>query len=129
MENEILQIPATIESINSRVDGTWSLKIGTQELSEENAKAIIKLNRRLGWFIFKETAIEEADIINIPESTPEFKGDKTPSQRLRGTIYVWWQQTKPTKTFDEFYKQRMEQMIDWVKGKLEDNGADGEPKE
>lgn len=129
MENELLQIPATIESINSRVDGTWSLKVGTQELSEENAKAILGLNRKLGWFIFKETPLEEADIINIPESTPEFKGDKTPGQRLRGVLYVLWEQTKATKTFDEFYRTKMEQIIDWVKGKLENNGADGEEKE
>lgn len=120
-ENEkiLLQIPATIESINSRVDGTWSLKIGTQELDEENARAVIGLNRKLGYFIFKENPLEEADLIDIPESTPEFKGDKTPGQRLRGVLYVLWEQTKATKTFDEFYRQKMENIIQWAKEKLD----------
>ena len=119
MPEEILQIPATIESINSRVDGTWSLKIGTQELNEENAKVIIKLNRKLGYFIFKETPLEEADLINIPEARPEFAGDKTPGQRLRGVLYVLWEQTKPTKPFDEFYRRKMEQIIMWAKEKFD----------
>lgn len=118
MEKEILQIPATIESINSRVDGTWSIKVGTQELNEDNTKAIIRLNRKLGYFLFKETPLKEADYLDIPESRPEFAGDKTPSQRLRGVLFVLWQQTKPTKTFDEFYRIRMEAIITWVKEKL-----------
>jgi hypothetical protein len=118
-ETILLQIPATIESISSRVDGTWSLKVGTQELDEESAKAVLALNRRLGYFIFKESAIREADLVDIPESSPEFKGDKTPSQRLRGVLYVLWEQTKATKTFDEFYRMKMESIITWVKEKLD----------
>ena len=119
MEQEILMIPATIEAINSRVDGSWSIRVGTQELNEESARAILKLNRKLGYFIFKETLLEETDLINIPESKPEFVGDKTPSQRLRGVLYVLWEQTKPTKTFDEFYRARMESVIQWAKEKLD----------
>ena len=119
MEQEILQIPATIEAINSRVDGTWTLKVGTQELSEENARVLLKLNRKLGHFFFKESRLQEADLADIPESILEFKGDKTPSKRLRGVLYVLWEQTKATKTFDEFYRRKMELIITWVKEKLE----------
>jgi len=119
MKQELLQIPATIESINSRVDGTWSVKIGTQELNEESARTILKLHRKLGYFLFKETPMVEADLVDIPESAPEFKGDKTPGQRLRGILYVLWEQTKPTKTFDEFYRMKMEQLIQWAKEKLD----------
>ena len=119
MQKEILQIPATIERIASRVDGTFVISVGTQELSDEAGQMIIKLNRKLGWFIFKETPLAEADLINIPESAPEFKGDKTPGQRLRGVLYVLWEQTKPTKTFDEFYRSKMEQLIQWAKEKLD----------
>ena len=119
MDKEIIQIEATIESIRSRVDGTWSLGVGTQELKEEQAKVLLRLNRKLGWFLFKETPLEEADLIDIPETTPEFKSDKTPSQRLRAVLYVYWGQRKPTKTFDEFYRQQMEKIIEWIKEKLE----------
>ena len=119
IEKEILQIAATVESIRSRVDGTWVLGVGTQELKEEQAKVLLKLNRKLGYFLFKVTPLQEADLINIPETTPEFKGDKTPSQRLRAVLYVYWGQRKPTKTFDEFYKTQMEKIIEWMKEKLE----------
>ena len=115
----LLKLPATIETIKSRVDGTWSLLIGTQELLEEQASALLKLNRKLGWLLFKEVAFEEADLINIPDTKPEFKGDKTPGQRLRAVLYLLWKQTKSDKNFDEFYKIKMEKLISWAKEKLE----------
>ena len=119
MEKEILQLSSTIEKISSRADNTWAITFGTQELNEDQAKYLIKLNRKLGWLLFKASPLAEADIIDIPESTPEFKGDKSPSQRLRGVLYVLWEQKKTTKTFDEFYRQRMEAIISWAKEKLE----------
>lgn len=117
----LLQIAATIETIKSRKDGTWSFHIGTQELDEEQTTAVIGLNRKQGWFIFKENAIVEADLLNIPEVQPEFKTDKTPSQRLRACLYVLWEQKykKQYKAFEDFYKVQMEKISSWVKEKLE----------
>ena len=117
-KKEILQLPATIEAIKSRVDGTWSLLIGTQELAEEQARILLRLNRKLGWILFKESQMEESDLINIPDAVPEFKGDKTPGQRLRAVLYLLWKQNPKEKTFDEFYKQQMEKLISWAKEKL-----------
>ena len=119
MEN-LLQLPATIESINSRIDGTWTIKVGTQELGEEQARSIILLNRKLGWFYFKENPLVEADLLNIPEVKPEFKDDKTPSRRLRSVLYVLWEKKyKKVNSFDDFYRQQMEKIIVWAKEKLE----------
>ena len=117
--NEMLMIPATIESIRSKVDGSWSIGVSTQELSEEGGSILLRLNRKLGYFLFKETPMLESDLIDIPETKPEFKGDKTPGQRLRGVLYVLWEQTKATKTFDEFYRTKMENIIQWAKEKLD----------
>ncbi len=123
MENKktILQLPATIESINSRADGTWTLKLGTQEINEEQSKAVIKLNRKLGWFIFKENPLKESDLVDIPEIEPEFKTDKSPSQRLRGVLYVLWEKKYKAKgdDFDDFYKKQMEKIITWAKEKID----------
>lgn len=120
-QKEILQLPATIESINSRVDGSWSIKVGTQELNDEQGKNLIKLNRKLGWFLFKETPFEEPDLLDIPEPETEFKTDKTPSQRLRAVLFRLWEQKYKTKydTFEECYKILMEKIISWAKNKLE----------
>lgn len=118
---DLLQISAIIEGIASRKDGTFKLSVGTQELDEEEALSLIRLNRKMGWFVFKENPLVEADLINIPEIKPEFEDEKTPSQRLRNVLYVLWEQKykKDYKTFDAFYKVQVEKIIDWVKQKLE----------
>jgi len=67
----------------------------------------------------KENKIVENEVINIPDIVPEFKGEKTPSQRMRACLYVLWEQNKTTKTFEEFYRTQMEKLIEFIKGKLE----------
>jgi hypothetical protein len=43
----------------------------------------------------------------------------TQSQRLRATLYRLWEVEKyPDETFDEYYKEHMEKIINWVKSKL-----------
>jgi hypothetical protein len=52
----------------------------------------------------------------------EVKGEfdrKTPGQRLRATIYVWWQQAGEQGDFETFYLHKMEKIIEGVKSKLE----------
>jgi hypothetical protein len=43
---------------------------------------------------------------------------KTPSERLRSVIYVLWEQTSKVKTFEVYYLDFMEQLINKVKAKL-----------
>lgn len=46
-------------------------------------------------------------------------GGKTPSQRLRASIFIWWDQLNRPDDFENFYKMKMEKLIDIIKGKLE----------
>jgi hypothetical protein len=55
---------------------------------------------------------------------PKYKVDKeletkTPSNRLRNTLYVLWEQEGATGEFDDFYKKMMNKFIELVKDKLE----------
>jgi len=43
---------------------------------------------------------------------------KTPSERLRSVIFVLWEQTSKVKTFEVYYLDFMEQLINKVKAKL-----------
>lgn len=122
MEKEtILQISATIEGIASRSDKTWKITIGTQELDENQAKAVIKLAHQQGYFFFKGSPIKPEDLLNVPEVTPEFVKEKSPSQRLKNVLYRWWEQNYKKKypNFEDFYKRQMERLIEQVKEKLE----------
>ena len=114
-----LQLPATIESISSRVDGTWSIKIGTQELTSEQGIILLELNRKIGWFLFKEAPLEEADIIDIPEVKPEFGAEKSPSQKMRNIIYrIWEKNTNKQKPFPDYYKSYMFKLNEMLKEKI-----------
>ena len=53
----------------------------------------------------------------IKEIRGEFE-NRTPSQRLRATIFVWWKQQNEPGEFADFYRRRMETLIDQVKAEL-----------
>ena len=113
----MFQTSANIESIATRVDNTIKIVIGTQELEAEQAVELFKLKGKQGWVLFKENPLEQKDI--PPEPAPEFKNDKSPSARLRATLYVWWEQnTGKQKTFDAFYKEWIETKITQIKETL-----------
>ena len=60
---------------------------------------------------------------NIPEQQADSEGRKmkTPSQRLRATLFVYYtQRIDKSKTFDQFYVEQMEKIIDRFKANLDD---------
>ena len=68
------------------------------------------LHGDFGWFAFSTNPDENVEIPDEP--APEFKSDKSPSQRLRSVLYIYWSEnTNKKKTFQEFYS-------DWVNKKI-----------
>ena len=94
--------------------------IDTQEISQE--AEVTKLFRLksfgVGWFCFKNKEIVAED---IPAYDPKgFEEEKTPSQRLRSVLYVYFKEVKKGKDsdFDGFYRNVFEQLIENYKAKL-----------
>jgi len=114
-----IQISGILESITTRKDGTLKLIFGTQEIKDHSSIAnLFSLVHAYGYCLFSPQKIKEEDV-KIPEFVPEFKSDKTPSQRLRSCLYVLYEQQKPDIDFDSWYKQKMEKIIEFVKEKLD----------
>lgn len=117
----MLKVPSQIEKFESRSDNTWKLIVGTSELTQEDVAELAMLKGKEGMFVFAvQEGIKEKD---IPEILPEFKGEKTPAQRLRGVLYrIWEQQSvlsdKIRPDFETFYRSRMERLIEQLKEKL-----------
>ena len=112
--NEI-KIKALLRDKGGLADGSRKIVIETQEIEPEMAAIIPKLHNKFGWFYFGESG----ELPDLPEIKAEFDDQKTPSQRLRNTLYVFWdQQTNKTKTFQQFYAEQMEKIITWFKEKL-----------
>lgn len=122
MNKDIFQIPADVDKITTTAIKTIKITFETQKMSAEASALIWSLREKHGWLFFAETPINIEDL-KVPEKTPEFKDDKTPSQRLRAVLFVYWKQLKGEQDFDSFYKFQMEKLIEQVKEKLEPENA------
>jgi len=117
-KNKIIQFNSVIDGVQKKKDGTLSIKLGTQELKAKETALIFDMGNKYIHTVFSEVDVNPDDII-IPEIKTEFRSDKSPSQRLRNSLYVFWKNnTSKQKTFEEFYKQQMEKFIETVKDKI-----------
>jgi hypothetical protein len=123
--DELFQAPAQISKIETMSDGGVRVVIDTQEItdSEEMAKLFRLRKGDLGFFLFKNSAITNND---LPDDIELEEGEsKTPSQRLRNTLFVYWKEVKEGRgDFNGFYREQMEKFITLVKEKLPPKSAE-----
>lgn len=108
-----IQTPLIITSFSSKVDGSLRLSGTTPELSPEEKAMFMEL-QNLNLEATFSPAEERTDV-------KEVKGEfdtKTPSQRLRNVIYVYWEQKGAKGDFDSFYLRQMNKLIEKIKAEL-----------
>lgn len=114
-----VQVAATVDGVSTLKDGGLSVRLHTQELNESEMTTMLQQRGKFGWFLFAEQAFneDELELAEIRKDT----GGKTPSQRLRGVLYIAYQQSgQLDKTFEQFYSERIERYINHVKAALHD---------
>jgi hypothetical protein len=117
---ELTPIPSYFSGFRTLADGTWRITVDTQELAEHEANDIVHNVRKSGYFLFiPNNEKVDVDSLNLPEAAPEYKGDKTPGQRLRGILYRLWESLGAKGTFEEFYRIKMEEICNHFKAKLD----------
>lgn len=114
-------IPSTIEKVETMAK-SLKITIETQEtLTPETMAKMFTLKDKVGWFWFAEDAKaipETIDTKDLPDVVLE-EGQKSPSQRLRASFYVYFDQLgKPGGDFESFYRKQMEKLIDQIKERL-----------
>lgn len=113
-------LPATIENISTRKDRTVKVVIGTQELAPEKAGQLMGMQNVLAYVAIKKEAFTQEDEQLLEKLKAAEVNGKTPSQRLRNTLYVYWQQNpEGFQTSNQHYDFYMEKFIDHVKSKLD----------
>lgn len=111
--------PAIIEQVATRADRTLKIVLGCQEMSPNDGGQILSLVHQLATVYISPSEISSKEIAQVDLVEPEFSG-KTPSQRLRNTLFVAFTQNPDGfKSFDEYYRNKMEAMIEHFKSKLE----------
>jgi len=122
MEKDIINIPAILTDKGYLSDGGRKLVLITNEITDEQAYIIAKLGKgTFGFFVFSPHEIT-SDELSIPEFEPEFKTDKTPSQRLRDCMYRYYEAKNKgdTSDFEVWYKTSMSKLADSYLEKLTD---------
>lgn len=116
----MILLPSQIESIASRKDKTVKVTLGTQELTPQQAAQVFQLNQKFCYVAIKEETFQADEVEAIDNLKTDLETEKTPSQRLRGILYVNYQQ-KPEgyKDFATYYQAKMERICDHFKSKLD----------
>ena len=117
----MILIPAQLESVSTRKDKTVKLTFGSNELSPVQASELFTTANAFGFLAFKEEDFKREEI-DLVESLKADLDDslKTPSQRLRGVLYILFtKEPEGFTTFSKYYDHKMEQLINFVKGKLD----------
>ena len=109
------QAPAILNSIAYTKDGGLRLGFVTNELGNEEKIIAGTFYSKFGYVCFKENQFKESDI-PTGDATDE---TKSPSQRLRATLFVLWKQKGGKGDFEAFYRDNMEKAITRVKNLLD----------
>lgn len=113
-------LPAQIESIATRKDGTIRVAFGTQELMPSAAGDLFSLTNKSCYVAIKIENFRDEEKKVLDELKADEDGFKSPSQRLRGVLYRLFE-SKPDgfKTFALFYDSKMEQIINHLKNQID----------
>ena len=116
----MILLAGQIESIATRKDKTLKVTIGTQELSPAETGAVFNLNQDFCYFGIKQEPFTKDEEDTIDNLKADYENLKTPSQRLRGILFVSFQQDKKGyKDFSSYYVGEMERICEHYKSKLD----------
>ena len=107
-----------LDGIASKVDGTVSIKISTQEVDSMSAAALFALRGKHCKVLISDSNITtmEAELVDNQQLVSG-KKHKTESARLRAVLFLLSQQLGEDS--ETYYKQIMNGLIDHYKGKLD----------
>ena len=113
-------LPAQIEGLTSRKDKTIKVTFGTQELIPVDAAQVFQLNQRFCYIAIKEESFQQEELDNLDSIKTDLESNKTPSQRLRGILYISYQQNdEGFKDFMTYYISKMDKLCEHFKSKLD----------
>lgn len=114
-------LAAQLEGVTTRRDKTLKLTFGSQELTPSDAGNIMAIANSFCFLAIKPETFTptEKELLEQIKADTLTNAAKTPSQRLRGVLYIaFTQNNEGFDSFDKFYTHKIEQMITHFKSKL-----------
>ena len=114
--SKIFTAPSILTSIAYTRDKGLRITFVTQEIDDETRISAASYHGQFGQLAFKQSDIQADEIPDADVSDES----KTPSQRLRAVLFVFWTQQGSKGNFNEYYRKWIEVEIVKVKNKLTD---------
>lgn len=116
---ELLRIPHQGYRCKQMADGSWQTLFYHPELSPQDVATMVAGSRLPGYLVAKPNFISDEDIPT--EDAPVESGMKTPGQRLRSVLYIYWrEETNKTEDFNtQFYPRVMNELTEKYKEKIQ----------
>lgn len=117
----MITLPAILESFRSLKDRTYKITFETSELNPKQLGEIGSALNFPGFLAFNRDTFQKAQLDLIKETKVDYDDtNKTPSKRLRGVLFVYFQQEKKGyDSFEDYYRMEMEKIINHFKNKLD----------
>lgn len=105
-----------ITGIRSKVDRSLGLTISTPELSTEERAEFMNLQGVNCRALFEPTDTAPTEVYEVKKEI----GNKTQAQRVRAVLFVLWKHEGSKEEFEDYYRDKTEQYINFLKQKIED---------
>lgn len=105
-----VQVQATISKVTTLSDGALRVWVDTPELPPDHEAVLFSLRKQNLWATF---SIFDAPMPDLPETPPaDLSNGKTPSQRLRSIMFIWYKTKHGTEVgFNQMYERWIEVKI------------------
>ena len=119
-EKHAISFRCLITKIETCADRSFRVKLSTPELLPDEAAQLFRFANNECQALFSDQEAAQKDLTPFVNKGLPSKS-KTPSQRLRNTIFVYSQATGVKREdFESFYDQQMEKIINWYKARLDE---------
>lgn len=110
-----IQTQLQINRVTMKKDDSVSFSASTPSLSDEELGEFRNISKVLVNALLEPDS-GSSTVLKIKERVDD---GKSPSQRLRAVMFVWWEQLGKPEDFEVFYRMKMEDLINFVKRKLD----------
>lgn len=102
-------IPAILDGVTPRKDGSLTLRFITQEVSKQDKIEAMDYYQSFGHLLFNENDI---DISEVPTGNAILDGGKSPSKRLKDRMFVSYKENNigEPSNFNKWYEQQLEKI-------------------
>jgi hypothetical protein len=121
----IITTPAILNGFRTLLDGTMRLTVDLNELESDKLAQLLSMLNEYGLFSFVNNSTlsdeEKEYLASLDEATKEDDKSKSQSKRLRNVLFLVHKESGGDQSsFEEYYKNETERIINHYKAKLPD---------